>query len=404
MKRPPSRFALKALQAIFRLEDKFRRDTVAEVPLDRIRIGQVAGIRRYAWAELTGDLADLACPIAASPHLEALLGDYSRYVRMASGVAAAAGHFHGMKDPADVVNSLHRFRQARGKVLPPVPDSELPVLAEFGSSGWYEILDGHHRLALAAYHDPQGLEAVRVRVRGSVPSWWATKLRRVAMTKGRRELYQPLPEEVGEVASWPLVRTCSERVDMILQDLRHRVNGPLGRGPINTALDLGCSTGYFTQALANARLTALGVDSDPRALQIAEAAWKAPAGFLGFYRANIEAYLQDKAAPMPEADVVLFLSCLHHWGLGMNNGLTVAEVLGLLGAKTRRVLYLDSGQEHESWFRGRLPGWNPETLARWVCKYGGFGSYQVLGADEDGAAGTPYAGNYGRTLFAFVKE
>jgi len=65
------------------------------------------------------------------------------------------------------------------------------------------------------------------------------------------------------------------------------------------------------------------------------------------------------------------------------------------------VLFFDTGEEHEAWMRGKLPGWTPEFVARWLRENTTFDEIVPLGRDEDVAT---FPGNYGRTLFACVRR
>jgi hypothetical protein len=98
--------------------------------------------------------------------------------------------------------------------------------------------------------------------------------------------------------------------------------------------------------------------------------------------------------------VVSCFSLLHHFVLGRGST-SPEELLKLLDAATERVLFLDTGQEHEAWMRRSLRGWSPEHIARYLREHTTFGEIVDLGPDED-AVGR-YADNYGRHLFACVR-
>jgi hypothetical protein len=73
----------------------------------------------------------------------------------------------------------------------------------------------------------------------------------------------------------------------------------------------------------------------------------------------------------------------------------------LVAKITAKVLFLDTGQEHERQFGGGFRGWNPDFIEKWVLEHTDFVRAYRLGPDED--ARFPHAHDYGRMLFAFVR-
>ena len=49
---------------------------------------------------------------------------------------------------------------------------------------------------------------------------------------------------------------------------------------------------------------------------------------------------------------------------------------------------------------GKLPGWNPDFIERWLRENTTFDEIVRLGTDEDVVT---FPGNYGRTLFACIR-
>src|SRR5262245_28993407 len=103
---------------------------------------------------------------------------------------------------------------------------------------------------------------------------------------------------------------------------------------------------------------------------------------------------------MPPADVVSCLSLAHHFALG-RGAVSVDEFRDQLAHVTRRVLFFDTGQAHETWISADLQKWTPDFIRQWL-RAGGFDEVVALGADHDNQP--PYEGNYGRTLFACVRH
>ena len=80
---------------------------------------------------------------------------------------------------------------------------------------------------------------------------------------------------------------------------------------------------------------------------------------------------------------------------------TAEDLVARLDHATRRVLFLDTGEAHEAWFRDSLPEWNAAFVGEWLVAHTTFRDVVALGTDRD--AVSPYEENYGRTLFACVR-
>jgi ubiquinone/menaquinone biosynthesis C-methylase UbiE len=100
-------------------------------------------------------------------------------------------------------------------------------------------------------------------------------------------------------------------------------------------------------------------------------------------------------------DVVSCFSLLHHFALGRAS-IGPEELLHLLDRVTGRVLYLDTGQAHEAWFRESLPEWDTEYVRAYLSRHTTFDEVVDLGPDCDDVP--PYQHNYGRHLFAAVRN
>ncbi len=91
---------------------------------------------------------------------------------------------------------------------------------------------------------------------------------------------------------------------------------------------------------------------------------------------------------------------MHHFALG-EESLSAETFIRLIDRIAGKVLFFDTGQCTESWFRQTLPLWNPEFVQAWLKKNTTFNEVIPLGPDEDGVA--PFGENYGRMLFACVR-
>ena len=109
----------------------------------------------------------------------------------------------------------------------------------------------------------------------------------------------------------------------------------------------------------------------------------------------------DRLAELPQFDVVSCLSLLHHYVWGLERA-DAEDIMAALSRVTRHVLFVDTGEAHEKWLRKSLPDWTPEHIQRWLTRKGDFDQVIPLGVDHDDTA--MFAGNYGRTLFACIRE
>ena len=92
---------------------------------------------------------------------------------------------------------------------------------------------------------------------------------------------------------------------------------------------------------------------------------------------------------------------LHHFVAGTQS-VSADELIRCIEQKTRHILFLDTGEEHEACVHGALPGWNPDFIEKWVLERTNFKKAYRLGIDEDSKY--PHEKDYGRMLFAFVKD
>lgn len=74
----------------------------------------------------------------------------------------------------------------------------------------------------------------------------------------------------------------------------------------------------------------------------------------------------------------------------------------LLDGATGRVLFLDTGQQHEKWFEESLSEWDTEYVKKFLLANSTFDEVIDLGPDID--AVPPYENNYRRHFFACVRN
>ncbi len=379
------------------------------VPLDRLLMGDQCGIEASLLAELLEDPLYPSTPVSCSPHLRFLqtyldMGEAvlepshfyeTAYYRFAAQCMDIVGEYFEARNDAELIQVARRFIDAyQGQaryVHPAQSHPRAPVqVRPVRDSDYFQVIDGHHRLAILHL---RGERTVPVFVyRQPVHTPLQSMLLKVLWQRGRRELYQPIP--APEVQSWTLVRRCTDRLAKMRAFLQDR-----GLMPPNTQtyLDLGASYGWFVAQMAGMGFRAWGVEREPTALRVGQVVYGLrPEQVI---RANLVRFLEDP--PLPRYDVVSLFSVLHHFVMG-RGGISGEALIRRVDALTGRVLFLDTGQNHEAWFRDRLPEWDVDFIQRWLSEQTSFDEIVPLGPDED--AVPPFQANYGRMLFACVRH
>ncbi|MBM3672566.1 MAG: methyltransferase domain-containing protein [Actinobacteria bacterium] len=255
-------------------------------------------------------------------------------------------------------------------------------------SDCFQVVDGHHRIALAI---DAGLTDLDVAIEGGTTTTPVQDLvSSLRWTAGRRELYQPInaPELESE---WTLVRRCNDRLEMMTTFLEEQGLSSRGR----TYLDVGACYGWYVAEMSRRGFGAHGVELDPNAIRLGRHAY----GFEpdAITAAECSEFLRGVDRRF---DVVSCFSVLHHFALGAG-ACSAEELGGLLDRATGEVLFFDTGQAHEAWFHDLLPAWNSEYIVEWLRCHTTFKRVVALGTDND--AVPPYEHNYGRTLFACTR-
>lgn len=377
------------------------------IALDRLLLGAQTGLTAREFAAQTGQLLWPSTRLVDGPHVALLrlaedraeLSDAeilgSGYGELAMACLQANGRYFWAETEAripDVARAfLARYRGERTQLRRAQQSSaEDPILvAPVKRSSYYQVLDGHHRLAIAAARGHATAAATVKRLPVSTPL--QDLLTRMSWLEGTRELYQPLaaPELTDE---WVPVRRCTDRLEAMLSFLGSRNLLPPGA---SSYLDIASCYGWFVAQMEQRGYRANGMERDPLAEPLGRAAYGLAAGAVEV--GDCESLL---AAAGRRWDVVSCFSLLHHFVLGRGS-IPAEELIARVDAVTGRVLFLDTGQEHESWFRKSLAGWNAATIADYLRQHTTFDEILDLGPDRDGDG--PYAGNYGRHLLACVR-
>jgi hypothetical protein len=387
-----------------------RRPRPLRVPVDSLLLGAQVGVPADRVAEILDDPLWPSTRVVDGPHTQLLRladerGDAladddiigSAYGRMALRCIDARGSYFGVTDNNGVIalarDYIGRYRGAgfaggaaadyRSRDTDPI------LVAPIKASECYQVLDGHHRVALAAARGEQYVEVTA--------KWmWVTTplqdlLGQMSWLEGSRELYQPV--DAPELRkSWPRVRRCTDRRDKMLAFLGERNLLPPTSA---TYLDVASCYGWFVNEMTTAGFDGRGIERDPLGPRLGNIVYGLPERLIRV--GNAEELLRDE----PRTDVVSCFSLLHHFVLGRAS-VDAAELVRLLDRVTARVLFLDTGEGHEAWFRESLAGWDAAKVESFLREHGTFDEIVNLGPDCD--AIPPYENNYGRHLFACVRS
>jgi hypothetical protein len=165
---------------------------------------------------------------------------------------------------------------------------------------------------------------------------------------------------------------------------------------IQTYLDVGCYFGWFVAKMCGNGYDAYGIERDPIAVAIGQVAY----GIDTKKRITVGDCFRVLQLDCRQYDVVSCLSVLHHFVLGKAS-VSAEEFLGALDNVTRKVLFIDTGESTEAWFRESLKDWTPDFIEKWLIDNSTFSSVVRIHVDEDRVP--PYENNYGRTLFACLR-
>ncbi len=394
-------------QFAFRVRGPIERSKQTTLSPDQLLLGGWNGLSGYRFAALSGNHLDTSTPLAKS-FLRDLLEAYDRdgeaslsderlqastYYNRIATAAKLSGHYRGETTPEGLAQVTREYLDRyRGLTVPYRPGRSrpgtLPAVRAIADSDCYQVMDGHHRLAMQTHRGAESLEVCVFP--GTTRTYVQQLLLDMSWLDGSRRLYQPV--DFPEVQSWTLMRNCRDRLEMMEAYLNRAGLLPASTSTPPTYLDVGSCYGWFVAELGRLGFDARGIEFDPLALELGPLAYGIDASQI-----TIGDAIELLAEPAAGADVVSCFSVLHHFVMGRGTS-GPEELIKRLDERTGKVLFLDTGQSHESWFRWTLPEWTPEYTADWIRKHSSFTRVEALGVDRDGVGA--FAGKFGRTLFA----
>ncbi|QYJ04212.1 ParB/Srx family N-terminal domain-containing protein [Nocardioides panacisoli] len=378
------------------------RGELTRVPVDKLLLGGQGQRSAQAFAAATDDLMWSSRRVMDGPHADLLaralqrdLDDTeilaSEYATLARRCIALTGEYFSATDDAGIVEVARDFiarakgEEVEGPRKPRQSPRGMPIrVSPVLDSDCYQVVDGHHRVAALGL---AGEETIPVQVnRMGVRTPLQSLLQEMTWIGGERELYQPI--DAPELEQWPTVRGCEDRLESIA--------GFLAGSDSSTYLDVASCYGWFVAAMGDLGHEAEGIERDRLAPTLGSAIYGLDprqiitADAVDFLRGTDRTW-----------DVVSCFSLLHHFVLG-RGVVDAPSLLRLLDKVTGSVLFIDTGQEHERWFSRSLAGWDTAAVQSFLERETSFDKVIDLGPDRDDRP--PYSGNYGRHLFACVRD
>ncbi len=204
-------FILKRLRSIFDIAKELKR--IKKINLEKTFVGGFSTYNGIEWAEKSSDYNRLGLLLKDSPYVDFLksYGKLSQiseieflktdYYNMALQCIKVDGSFFGIKKPIELIKQanyfLAMFHFFKNKQTTKSPfynksigsghsSSSYCKVLKFLDIDYYEIFDGHHRLAIQYV---LGNKFVKVSVFGETRTYLQNLVFKVNKTEGRKELY-----------------------------------------------------------------------------------------------------------------------------------------------------------------------------------------------------------------------
>lgn len=384
-----------------------------KVEVGKFLLGDVHGVKADHYARIVGRPLRPSTPVERFPHVK-LLQQYleirdrlfepetfeqTAYYQNARESLDIMGNYFEARRPEQIVDVGRRLVD-RYLAISNSPRADewglnirstppFPIRARrIRYSDCYQVIDGHHRLSTCYVLGRQ--EVLTTNESSAVLTPLQSLLLDVLWMKGSPRLYQPL--DSPEVRTWPLVRRCTDRLAKIRLFLEEqRLLPPVAE----TYLDVGSSYGWFVDQMGRLGLRSFGVERDPIAASVGTLAYGLDPGQV--FRSDIRRFFLENHDVV---DIVTCFSVLHHYAIG-NGNMSPEELIRMLDRTTGKVLFFDTGQNHEEWFAGRLPDWDADYIEGWIKANTSFRCVRRLGTDQDSVP--PNERNYSRMLFACLR-
>lgn len=256
------------------------------IPVSCLVMGSQAGLDSPGFADAFGTLRYGSLAMDQSPHVELLrlarrvsrpLTDdeirTTAYYAFGRHLASIWGDYFGAATDDELVEISRNFIEWSFGIAPRVTAhtggsrfGDEVLVAKVAGSTAYQVIDGHHRLAVAI---ARGDTSVRVH-----RTWLSseTALQRRLWERGyglykAKALAQPIAAR--ELGHWPVSRNCMDRLVRITR----LADAELARdaAPPRSFLDVGCGYGWYLAQLKGRGWRVHGIDQDGFGIEMATA-------------------------------------------------------------------------------------------------------------------------------------
>ena len=374
---------------------------VRKVKLEKLLMGGdlYSGL---TFARVSGDLLTPSTPVTSSPHAQFLrgyreLGDAifepdrfatTSYCKHALKCIELYGRFFSFTNANGILERARQF----ARMFEGLPSSADPCQSRPGApvevrrikySDCYEVIDGLHRLAMAAVRGADEHPCAVLPGESALTPMQSLVMYSIWLT-GESSLLQPIASP--ELRSWKVVRRCTDRFDLMIDWLDR--NG-ISSG---TFLDIGAAYGWFVSEMSKRNFHALGVEQDAALASVGRHAYG-----LDQRTILVQNLISFLRSAKQRCDVVCCLSILHNYIPG-HFQISALEFMRLVDQITGSVLFFETGECHESWLKRSIGGWDATYIQNWLQENTSFSKIEILGTDHD--SNGVLRKRYGRHLFA----
>ncbi len=259
------------------------RPGTRRLPVASLLMGSQARLDSTAFADAVGSIRYGSTPMLESPHAALLLAARGHdgplsddelmataYFAFAKRLATVWGDYFGASTDAELVEVARNFVEwFEGSSTRSTANSGSKVgdgvlVAKVPGSDAYQVVDGHHRVAIAIARGETHVSVQQTWLGSETPLEWHL----LAHRGPERSLDQPI--EARELARWGVSRNCADRLVRMVRFLEETLDATaVSDAP--SYLGVGAGTGWYLRELSRLGYAVTGICSDPLDAEIAEA-------------------------------------------------------------------------------------------------------------------------------------
>jgi SAM-dependent methyltransferase len=260
------------------------RPGLRRIPVSRLLMGGQAGLDSSGFARALGTLRYGSTPLDRSPHVELLrlAGRTDRrltdeevrataFFEFARRLADTWGDYFGAESDDEIIEMARNFADwSQGLASRDTGNSgsrlgDHVLVAKVPGGSMYQVMDGHHRLAVAIADGATTVEVHR--------TWLSTETalqhrlwERGEGSRGTGSLSEPMTAR--ELGGWRVARNCQDRLVRIVRLADHDA---LGATEAPSFLDVGSGYGWYLAELKRLGWRVRGIDRDGFGAEVATA-------------------------------------------------------------------------------------------------------------------------------------